>query len=172
MFYIKVLRYMRDDNLMLRPLRFFDGPFISNGLKDEGALKSNGLSKPVDSSWFFVWWWIKKTYSCSFCIELDSRPIGFIGLYNLIPGNSAEISLVIFDKSLRGQGYGTRTFKLLAQSLQRHSVVREIWAGVTTDNHSALSFWKKLGFVEINTLDDINSMSVDLNSYRERYKNE
>ena len=170
MFYIKVLRSMKDVNLWLRPLSFFDGHLISNGLRDEVILKANGLSKPIYSSWFFIWWWFKKTYICSFCIELDSRSIGFIGLYNLIPGKSAEISLVIFDKTLRQHGYGTRAFKLFAQSLQRHSVVEKILIKIKTDNHSALSFWEKLGFVETSMLNDIINMSMDLNSYREGYK--
>ncbi|HYA12651.1 MAG TPA: GNAT family N-acetyltransferase [Thermodesulfovibrionales bacterium] len=153
---------MMDDNLRLRPLSIFDGHFISSRLKDEAVLQATGLSKPLCLSWFSIWWWIKKTYSCSFCIELDSRPIGFIGLYNLIPRKSAEISLVIFDKTMRQNGHGTRAFKLLEQSLQKHSVIRNIQAKVKTDNYSAFLFWKKVGFVEISVKDDIVIMSMDL----------
>ena len=155
MFYVKGLRHMRDDNLKLRPLKISDGHLISSGLRDKMVLKANGLSKPVDSSWFFVRWWIKKTYSFFFCIELDSRLIGFIGLYNLMPGKSAEISLVIFDKTFRRRGYGTRAFKLLALCAQRYSLVKEIGAKVKTDNHGALSFWEKLGFVKISIIDGL-----------------
>jgi ribosomal protein S18 acetylase RimI-like enzyme len=161
---------MRDDNLRLRPLRIFDGPFMSKGLRDEFVLKVNGLGKPVNSSWFFVWWWFKNTFICSFCIELDSRPIGFIGLYNLIPGKSAEMTLVILDKNMRRLGYGSKAFNIFAQNLQRHSVVEKILIKVKTDNHSALSFWRKVGFLEINTFDGLINMSMDLNSYKEEYK--
>jgi RimJ/RimL family protein N-acetyltransferase len=161
---------MKDDNLRLRPLRIFDGHFIHKALKDEIGLKANGLSRLTDSSWFSVWWWIKKTYSYAFCIELDSRPIGFIGLYKLILGKSANISLVIFDETFRRQGYGTRSFKLFAQSLRRHSVMKKIFITVRTDNHRALSFWKKLGFSETSVLNDRINMSMDLNSYKEEYK--
>jgi RimJ/RimL family protein N-acetyltransferase len=167
---IKVTISMRDDNIKLRPLRIFDGHFIRRGLKGEIGLSTDGLSRPTDSSWFSVWWWIKKTYSYAFCIELDSRPIGFIGLYNLIFGNSADISLVIFDETLRRQGYGTRSFKLFARSLRRHSVVENIFVTVKTDNHRALSFWKKLGFSETSMSNDIINMSMDLNSYKEGYE--
>jgi RimJ/RimL family protein N-acetyltransferase len=168
--YIKVTRSMKDDNLKLRQLRIFDGHFIHRGLKDAIGLKTKGLSRLTDSSWFSVWWWIKKTYSYSFCIELDSRPVGFIGLYNLILGKSADISLVIFDETFRRQGYGTRSFKLFARSLRRHSVVENIFVTVKTDNHRALSFWKKLGFSETSMSNDIINMSMDLNSYKEGYK--
>lgn len=128
------------------------------------------MSRLTDSSWFSVWWWIKKTYSYPFCIELDSRPIGFIGLYNLAFGKSADISLVIFDETFRRQGYGTRSFKLFTQSLRRHSVVEKTFITVKTDNLKALSFWKKLGFSETSMVNDIINMSMDLNSYKEGYK--
>jgi len=106
---------------------------------------------------------LKKTFMPAYCIECDSKPIGFIGLYDLIPGESAEISLAIFDKTFRRHGYGTRAFKLLAQHLQRYSVVREIHVNVTRDNHRALSFWKTVGFLKMNTVDDTTiNMSMDL----------
>ena len=170
MFYVNVSRSMKDDNLKLRPLRIFDGPFIHRGLKDEIGLRTNRLSRQTDSSWLSVWWWIKKTYRYSFCIELDSKPIGFIGLYNVALCKSADISLVIFDETFRRQGYGTRSFKLFAQSLSRHSVVENIFVTIKTDNHRALSFWKKLGFSETNMVNDIINLSLDLNYYKEGYK--
>jgi RimJ/RimL family protein N-acetyltransferase len=167
---IKVTMSMRDDNLKLRPLRIFDGHFIHKGLKDKIGLRTNGLSRLSGSSWFSVWWWITKTYRYSFCIELDSRPIGFIGLYNLALGESADISLVIFEETFRRRGYGTRSFKLFAQSLRRHSIMKKIFIAVKTDNQRALSFWKKLGFSETSMVNDIINMSLDLNSYKEGYK--
>jgi RimJ/RimL family protein N-acetyltransferase len=168
--YVKVTRSMKDNNLRLRPLRIFDGHFIHRGLKDAIGLNTNGLSRVTDSSWFSVWWWIKKTYSYSFCIELDSRPIGFIGLYNLILGKSANISLVIFDETFRRQGYGTRSFKLFAQSMRRHFVIKKIFITVKTDNDRALSFWKKLGFSETCMSNGIINMSMELDSYKEGYR--
>jgi RimJ/RimL family protein N-acetyltransferase len=161
---------MKEDNLKLRPFRIFDGHFIHRGFKDEIGLKANGLNRLTNSSWFSVWWWIKKTYSYAFCIELDSRPIGFIGLYNLALGKSADISLLIFDETLRRRGYGTRSFKLFAQSLRRHFVVEKTFITVKADNLKALSFWKKLGFSEISMSNDRINMSMDLNSYKEGYK--
>lgn len=149
----KIPADMEDDNLRLRRLRFSDGPFIMNGLKDEIIANANGLIRPINASWFFLWWWMKKTFMHAYCIECDSKPIGFIGLYDLMLGESTEISLTIFDKTLRRQGYGTRSFKLLAQHLQKHSVVREMRAKVMRDNHSALSFWRKIGFLQMVTLD-------------------
>lgn len=83
-----------------------------SGLKDEDILSTSGLNRPIASSWFSVWWWMKKTFIPAYFIECDSKQIGFIGLYNLIPGKSAEMSLAIFDKNNRRLGYGTRAFNI------------------------------------------------------------
>ena len=165
MFCAKTPRFIEDGNIRLRPLSIFDSRFISNGLRDEVILKANGLNKPMNLSRFSMWWWIRKTFVLAYCIELASEPIGFIGLYNLKPGESAEISLVIFDKTFRRHGYGARAFNLIAQSMHRHSVIEKIFIKVKTDNHDALLFWRKLGFLKINTVDDIINISVDFNNH-------
>ncbi len=146
--------HMRGDTIRLRRLRLLDGPFISNGLKDHAMLKANGLSKRINLSWLSLWWWMRKTHNCIFCIEVDSKRIGFVGLYNLIPGTSAEISLVIFDKMFRRQGHGTEAFRLLMHHAKRRSLVKEIHAKIAKDNLGALLFWEKAGFLEVKTLDD------------------
>lgn len=162
MFFLKIPGYMEDGNLRLRPLRISDGPFILRGLNDGAILKANGLSRPIVSSWFFVWWWMKKTFTPAYFIECDSKRIGFIGLYNLMIGKSAEMSLIIFDKHNRRIGYGTRAFNICAQSMQRHSVVKEILVNVKADNHSAVSFWRKLGFVESDIINGLITLSMGL----------
>ena len=162
MLWVRMPRYMKEDKLRLRPLRIFDASSINKWLRSKVILKTAGLSKPAYLSWFFVWWWIKRNFDCSFCIETESRPIGFIALYNMRLGKSAEITLLIFESALRRHGYGTRAFKLLAHNLQRHAVVKEILAGVEADNHTALSFWKSLGFQEVSSREGIINMSLDL----------
>ncbi len=163
MLLFKIPRYMGDGNLRLRPLRMSDGPFILRGLNDGAILKASGLRRPVASSWFFAWWWIKKTFVPAYCIAYHSRRIGFIGLYNLLPGESAEVSLAIFDSNFRRLGYGTRAFGLLIQEIERHAVVKNLIAKITIGNRDALLFWRKLGFVEAGIFDDIINMSVGLN---------
>lgn len=161
MFIAKMPGCLEDDNIRLRPLRIFDGPFITDVLRDKDILKSNGLSKPMSSLWFSFWWWIKKTFIPCYCIECDSKRIGFIGLYNLSPGKSAEMSLAIFNETLRRHGYGTRAFRLLVQGLKRYSVVKNLLVKVETDNHAAISFWRKLGFIETEISDGVVNMSLD-----------
>lgn len=164
MFCARVPRHMEVDHVRLRTVRVFDGSFLCDGLRDKDVLAATGLSEPRSSSWLFVWWWIKKTFILAYCIECDSRRIGFIGLYDLRLGKSAEISLAIFDNDWRRHGHGTRAFSLLAQRLERGSIIERVLAQVRADNHSALSFCRRLGFVEIGILDGVVNMSMDLNS--------
>jgi RimJ/RimL family protein N-acetyltransferase len=161
--HVKIPAAMEVDNIRLRRLRFSDGPFIMNELKDEIILNASGLLRPIHVSWFSLWWWMKTTFMFDYCIEFNLKPIGFIGLYDLLSGESAQISLTIFDKMFRRQGYGSRAFNLLAKHLQKHSIVREIRARVMRDNHDAVSFWRKIGFSQMDTVDAIQiTMSMHL----------
>ncbi len=162
MLWVKMPRYMKENKLRLRPLRIVDAPLIKMWLQNQVILNTGGLGK---SAWFFAWWWIKRRFDCSFCIEIESVPVGFIALYNMRLGRSAEITLMIFEDTLKRHGYGTRAFKLLAQNLQRHAVVEKVFARVEADNHVALSFWRSLGFMEVSSLEGITSMSLDLNGW-------
>ena len=164
MFYARLPRSMNDHDLRLRPLRVFDSSFMSNGLRDEAILKANGLSEPVSSSWLFVWWWIKKTFLITYCIECDSRRIGFVGLHDLRLGESTEITMVLFDSNIRGLGYGSRVFALLAQNLKKYSIAEKVIAQVKIDNCVSLSFVRKLGFVEEGISDNIVTLSLHLKS--------
>jgi RimJ/RimL family protein N-acetyltransferase len=163
--YASIPRYMEDDNLRLRPLKIFDGPFMINGLRNEDVWRSNGLSKPITFSWLSVWWYLKKTFDLSLCVEIDSRCAGFIGLYNLSLGKSAELSLSLFDKNIRQCGYGSRAFKLFAKNLKEHSVVKKIIVRVKIDNYVAISFYRALGFNELSNFDRIKTMAINLNGY-------
>lgn len=154
--------YLSEEKLRLRPVRLSDGPFMKNGFGEKDVLEANGSGRQMSASWFFVWWWIKKTYVYSYCIDLDSRPIGFIGLYNLRPDKSADISLAIFDSVLRRNGYGTRAFRLFAKSLQRHPALERIFVSVQAENYAARSFWRHLGFGEATASGGIVDMSLDL----------
>jgi len=164
-FYTRVPICMKDGHIRLRILRISDGPFIRNMLLDSVTLKSGGLTEPISKSWFFVWWWIKKTFDLAYCVKLDSKQIGFIGLHNLNPVKSAEMTLVISGENNRRMGHGTSTFQILAQTLRRCKLIEKITIKVLEDNHASISFWRRLGFEDVHSLNGIKVMSLDLKGF-------
>jgi ribosomal protein S18 acetylase RimI-like enzyme len=169
MFYTRIPRHIEYAQIGLRQLRFSDIPFLCDGLRDKEILATNGLSKQISLSWLSVWWWIKKTFTLIYCIKCDSKRIGFIGLYNLKLGKSAEMTLVIFDKDMRRAGYGSKAFNIFAQNLKKHSIAEKIIVKVRIDNNISISFWQKLGFKELNKINGIQTMCINLNSYQSCY---
>jgi RimJ/RimL family protein N-acetyltransferase len=162
MFYARIPRYMTTFPMRLRPVRILDGPFLSEGFKREDVLHVNNLKKPIYSSWLPVWWWMKRTFFCAYCILVDSRRIGFIGLYNLKFRKSVEIGLFIFEKNMRHLGYGSKAFNLLAQNFKRFSFVEEITAKVKLDNQVAISFCQRNGFEELYAEGSTITLSANL----------
>jgi RimJ/RimL family protein N-acetyltransferase len=161
--YATIPRYIEDGNMRLRLLSLFDAPFLCDGFRSQEISAASGFRNTQALSWLSVWWWIKKTFAIVYCIEIDSERIGFIGLYNLQPGESAETTLVIFDKAMRRHGYGSRAFNLFLQTIKGKSLVEMIIVKVKADNHISASFWHRRGFKEISRKNDIQTMHIDLN---------
>lgn len=160
-FLVRLPRRLTDGEIRLRPLRIFDGPFLRRALRQREVLEANGLREPIDGSWLDVWWWLRKAFVVSYCIEIDSRRSGFAGVYDLLPGQYAEISLTLFDRGKRGQGYGSRVFAMIERSLERQCLVEKVIARVKADNHAAKGFWKGVGF---HVEESLNHESVTLMS--------
>ncbi|MCL4475783.1 MAG: GNAT family N-acetyltransferase [Nitrospirae bacterium] len=157
----RIPRHIEHDGIVLRPLRIFDVPLIRKGLRDKDVLRTTGPGKPVSGGCLLVWWWLKKTYPILFCIEVASKCIGFIGLYNLI-GESAEVTLVLLDNGNRRLGYGSRAYRAFVTNLPRSSFIKKFIVTVKADNYPSISFWKKLGFEELDSMNGIKTMALGL----------
>lgn len=153
---------MKEGALRLRPLKIWDSLFLRNSFQNKEMLSVNGLNKPIYSSPFLLWWWLKRAFIFSYTILFDSRRIGFIGVYHLKLGMAAQISLFICKKNMRRLGYGSRVFRLLAKNLRRYSIVEKIIVRVRADNHTAMAFWKKNGFVQLSTEGDVTTIVMSL----------
>ena len=151
-------RQLTENNIRLRPVRIFDALFIHSGFASDDFLAANGLTRPITSSWFLMWWWIKKTFVFSYCILVNGKRAGFIGLHNMNPFASAEMSLALFEKDMRRKGYGSRAFHLFLHDLEKHQFVKKIVVRVDKDNFVSLSFWKRLGFEEIHGEDCVMTL--------------
>jgi RimJ/RimL family protein N-acetyltransferase len=150
--------YIEDRDLRLRRLRISDGPFISKLLQHDDILISSGTDTHRRTPWPLLYWWLRRTFLIAYCIEHRARTIGFVGLYNIVSGESAEISLVIFDPLSRRRGFGTRAFQLLCGNSFTISLEDTLIAKARRDNEPARAFWTSLGFGPAGNEGDIMVM--------------
>jgi ribosomal protein S18 acetylase RimI-like enzyme len=164
--YARIPYTMRNGNMRLRRLLFTDIPFLHFALKEQGIYPFRTIScQHKLSSWLSLWWWIKTTFTVTYCIESSSQRVGFVSLYNLILGKSSEITLVIFKRENRRCGYGGKAFALLAGYLKNHDILDKIIVKTEMANLVGLTFWQKLGFKEDNVSHEIVTMHIDLEEY-------
>ena len=164
-FHVHIHRPLAEDNIRLRPVRIFDAPFIHSGFVHDDFLAANGLTRPITSSWYLLWWWIKKRYLFSYCILINGKRAGFLGLHSMQPCSTAEISLVLFEKGMRRKGYGRRAFNLFVHDLAKHKSVRKIVVRIAKDNFIYLPFCKKLGFEKIHGRDGARTLIYSRNVF-------
>jgi len=163
-FFFKIPRYMDDGRVRLRPLRISDIRSIHGDLRDKDILNAIGLTRPFTRSWIYLWWWLRKTLMFRYAMEADSRLIGFTGLCRVLPGRSAELTLVVTDEKSKRVGCGSRAFTLIAQALQRYSSIEKLLVKVRPDNGAARSFWSKLGFEKQVGMKSMQVMSFKVKS--------
>ncbi len=85
-------------------------------------------------------------------IALRSGPmIGCGGLREIEPARSAEISVVIGERELWGQGYGQEAMTLLLRYGFQSLDLKNIWLIVRTDNSRGVRLFSRLGFVVTET---------------------
>jgi RimJ/RimL family protein N-acetyltransferase len=83
---------------------------------------------------------------------LSGRVIGCGGLRGILPGGSAEISVVIGERDVWGSGYAREAMQLLLQFGFERLNLNRIWLVVRTENARAVRLFKRLGFVVAETL--------------------
>ena len=75
-----------------------------------------------------------------------SRIIGFMGLYNIVIGQTVFLSVAIIKPDDQRQGYGKGAIELLLNNLKKNNIVKSIYVEVLTTNKPSLCFFKGLGF--------------------------
>jgi len=153
-------RYINDGDIILRPVRISDKPSISKILERNDILKSSGVTRLRTTPWFLLYRWLRRTFFAAYCIERNARTIGFIGIYNLVPDKSAEISLAIFDPADRMKRTGSRAFQVFCKSYFSSAPGNTLIARVRNDNEVARSFWARLGFVTTGRDGDVLVMEL------------
>jgi len=153
-------RFLQDGELRLRPVRWWNALFLSR--IRSGTTLPERRELPGLGSWLSYWWWMKKTFSFSYCIELGVEPIGFVGIYDLTSAETVEMALVIFDERHRRFGHGSRVFRIVAQAVKKQRIANRILVRVESRNSGSIAFWQRNGFGEVADSGGIKLMSVDL----------
>jgi RimJ/RimL family protein N-acetyltransferase len=84
---------------------------------------------------------------------LSGRLIGCGGLRSIVPGESAEVSVVIGEPDVWGLGYGSEAMALLLDFGFEQLELRTIWLIVRAENARAVRLFTRLGFVVVETLE-------------------
>jgi len=81
--------------------------------------------------------------------EEPSKPIGFVGLYNVdLINENAEIAIIIGDKNFWGRGIGEKSLRLVCDFAFKYLGLKLISAQILSDNEPSLSLFRKVGFKE------------------------
>ncbi|HEX3776803.1 MAG TPA: GNAT family N-acetyltransferase [Polyangiaceae bacterium] len=83
---------------------------------------------------------------------LSGRQIGCGGLREIVPGESAEVSVVIGERDVWGLGYGREAMGLLLREGFAVLNLKSIWLIVREENVRAVRLFSQLGFVVTETL--------------------
>ena len=97
-----------------------------------------------------------------FIIEVDEKPVGQIGLYNIADdGHSAEFGrLMIGEKSCQGKGVArAATTAILAYAFETLGISR-VFLEVRLDNAPALGLYRSLGFKQIQETEGFAQMDM------------
>ncbi len=86
-------------------------------------------------------------------IELyDGRLIGTASLREIVPEESAEISIVLGERDAWGQGYGREAMQLVLREAFDELKLKSVWLIVREENTRGVRLFSELGFVLEETM--------------------
>ena len=145
---LKLPRSIRGTSVRLKRLAVTDGPFLTGLTAGVAPLPGRVTRGPSFAYPLRLWWRMRQRYTCCYTIRRDGRPIGLIGLYGLDPGRTAELTLVIAEEADRGKGYGTESYGLFMSRFSGGRPKETVLVRLAQPEARALSFWRRLGFLE------------------------
>lgn len=153
------VRFLEGRRVYLRSLESGDIPLLSEWANDPELRALTGEVWPTTPSevaerldrhradrtsvWFAV------------VLKEGDRPIGECGLLRIFhPWRQADLSIILGERSARGQGYGTEAIILLLEYAFGYLGLHRVSIGVVGFNTSALAFYEKIGFRREGVLRD------------------
>lgn len=153
LFWIKTARFQRtmtSTEISIRLYSLKDLYTLYSLFNQGNLINSDKTVNGVFSSFLYFCRWIFNTFHIFYVIEVMendvSRIIGFVGLYNIVIGQTVFLSVAIFKPDDQRQGYGKGAIELLLNNFHKNSIVKSIYVEVLTSNEPSLCFFKGLGF--------------------------
>ena len=148
---------LRGDQVTLRPMTEDDWDFLFKWNNDPDVMKyadHNDFKPSTLDQVQAIYRWIS-THAHCFIIEVEGRAVGECWLQRMnlqriadqFPGEDLRrIDLMIGEKELWGQGYGTEAIALLVDFGFRHGAAVAIFGIVSAKNDRSLRAFRKCGF--------------------------
>ena len=144
---------IRGERVFLRAAERSDLPLFVNWLNDAETASfitaRAPMSMAMEEQWFEKVLVDHGTSRWHFviCLVESGQPIGTIGLFELdLATGSAGMGIVIGEKQLWGQGYGTDAHNALLDFAFGSLRLERVWLEVNDDNFRAKRSYEKCGF--------------------------
>ena len=150
---------IRGERVWLRPAERSDIPTFVRWFNDAETTRflaqRTPMSQAGEEQWFerMLQQHGRELYMFVICLLEDDRPLGTIGLHDVDHINgSAEFGIVVGEKSLWGQGYGTDALNAIADFGFGELRLERIYLQVFDYNARAVRAYEKAGFQTDATL--------------------
>ncbi|MEJ2253543.1 MAG: GNAT family N-acetyltransferase [Nitrospirota bacterium] len=109
------------------------------------AVSARPLRSPSALSF---WLRVRRTYPVCYVIERpeESMPLGFLGLYDIRPGESLFFSMGFFRPGDRRRGFGREALSILLGHVGSRGIVRTVRAEMPPDKHDSIALLRSMGF--------------------------
>ena len=92
----------------------------------------------------------------AFLIMYNEHPVGVTYFHSIdYEKKEADWGIYIYDSNLRGVGIGKNTLENCLEYARNRLTVSTVYLDVLKDNYRAISLYEKMGFVRIDSDDDV-----------------
>ncbi len=169
------------ERVYLRPFDRTDLPFVVKWSKDPEIRKLTGevapMSKAESEEFYEKVCTDKDRIWFAIVLKEGDRVIGESGLLRIFkPWRCTDMTIIIGEKDVWGQGYGTEAGRLVLDHAFNKLKLHRVSIGVVAFNERALRFWKRLGFKKEGVqrdgyyCDDVHSDFVMMSILEDEYQ--
>jgi RimJ/RimL family protein N-acetyltransferase len=175
---------LTSQRVTLKPLTEYDMPYFVKWYSDPEIMRLTGDVEPLTQEKYAQWY--RNTCNdankvwFTIVVNENQRVIGDAGLLRMFrPWQTTDMGVVIGEKDMWGQGYGTDAGRRLLQYVFYDLGFHRVAIGVVGFNTRAVRFWTGLGFQQEgvqregyycdNTYSDFIMMSILEDEYRQKY---